>query len=256
MNVTVCQLPADQGALDHAFESLADHCHRTSSQLLLLPEMPFSSWLAQEPDVTMDAWKEAVAQHDNMIRRLEALPPTVVAGTRPVLTRGTPYNEAFVWLPESGYHPVHLKHYLPEEEGFFEASWYRRGPKQFKAADTPAGKVGFLVCTELWYGEWARHFARQGIDFLLSPRATADYSRDKWLAGGRVAAVNAGAFCLSSNRGGSDSNGVTWAGGGWVIDPDGEVLAVTDEDTPFITQSLDLQIAKQAKTTYPRYIPE
>jgi N-carbamoylputrescine amidase len=65
-----------------------------------------------------------------------------------------------------------------------------------------------------------------------------------------------GAFGISSNRSGTDALGMRWGGLGWIIDPDGEVLATTSEDEPVATVTVDLLDAERAKATYPRYILE
>ena len=62
---------------------------------------------------------------------------------------------------------------------------------------------------------------------------------------------------MSANRGGNDADGFAWAGGGWIIEPEeGQVLAVTDDQNPFVTVAVDMAIADHAKTTYPRYVAE
>lgn len=71
----------------------------------------------------------------------------------------------------------------------------------------------------------------------------------KWLAGGRAAAVVSGCFCLSSNRCEGSMGGM-----GWLLDPDGGILALTSEEEPFITMDIDLTAAEEAKHTYPRYV--
>jgi N-carbamoylputrescine amidase len=77
------------------------------------------------------------------------------------------------------------------------------------------------------------------------------------VAGGRTAAVVSGAFCLSSNRGGVDETDLAWGGAAWITEPEeGEVLALTTEEEPFATVDIDLNVAKQAKATYPRYVLE
>jgi N-carbamoylputrescine amidase len=45
-----------------------------------------------------------------------------------------------------------------------------------------------------------------------------------------------------------------FAGCGWIIDPDGEVLAVSSDIEPFVTRDIDLDRARAAKGTYPRYV--
>ena len=84
--------------------------------------------------------------------------------------------------------------------------------------------AGVNICTELWALETYATYAALGVELLLSPRATALGTTTRWVAVGVVAAVRSGAFSLSSNRvdptGGCGSSG-------WIIDPAGEVLAMT-----------------------------
>ncbi|HEU5358755.1 MAG TPA: carbon-nitrogen hydrolase family protein, partial [Gemmatimonadales bacterium] len=105
------------------------------------------------------------------------------------------------------------------------------------------------ICTELWALETYRDYAAQGAQLILSPRATAAATTPKWLALGSVAAVRSGAFSVSSNR--SDPSG-TCGGVGWIISPDGELLATTSATRPFATQDLDLAAPVRARHSYPR----
>ncbi len=54
----------------------------------------------------------------------------------------------------------------------------------------------------------------------------------------------------------SDGSALEWGGLGWVIGPDGDVLATTTRDEPFVTVEVDLEAARAAKWTYPRYVSE
>lgn len=255
MNLTVCELPHDPDRRQEAWEGLVEHCRAARSDVVLLPEMPFSVWLAATKEVDEARWAESVSTHEAWLQQLEELTAAVVLGSRPVIFEGRRHNEAFVW--ESGeYRPSHHKYYLPDEEGFWEATWYDRGTGSFPALETVPGKVGILVCTEIWFTEHARSLGRDGVTILANPRATEWSSRHKWLAGGRAAAVMAGAFCLSSNRSGTDARGMRWGGLGWIIDPDGEVLVTTSETEPYVTVPVDLFDAERAKVTYPRYVEE
>ena len=77
---------------------------------------------------------------------------------------------------------------------------------------------------------------------------------ENWIAAGKSAAIVAGAYCLSSNQ--SRPAGVLpdMGGAGWVIDPDGSLLALTSATEPFVTVAIDLAYADSAKATYPRYL--
>lgn len=234
------------------WSQLAEHVAKAQSELVLLPEMPFSPWIAATRPFEAQKWEAAVEAHESWIARMADLAPALTLSSRPVAERR---NEAFVWDAESGYRSVHDKYYLPDEEGFWEASWYARGDLDFTVARAGAAKAGFAICTEIWFTEHARNYARQGLQVLACPRATERSTVDKWIAGGRAAAVMAGAFCVSSNRSGEGS-GIQWGGNGWIIDPDGQVLGLTSSEHPILTLDLNLEQAEAAKRTYPRYVSE
>jgi N-carbamoylputrescine amidase len=42
----------------------------------------------------------------------------------------------------------------------------------------------------------------------------------------------------------------------WIISPEGDILAETDEQSPFATVEVDLEFTHLSKKTYPRYVPE
>ena len=88
----------------------------------------------------------------------------------------------------------------------------------------------------------------------MTPSATVQATLDKWLAGGRAAAVVSGAYSLSSNIVGSEEDAIHFGGQGWIIDPDGIVLGLTSHEQPFLTVDMDLAAAERAKQTYPRYV--
>ena len=254
MRVTVSQI--SDTTPEPEWAALAEHCAEHASELVVLGEMPFAPWLAGTDDVDPEAWRQAVEAHDMWIERLDDLGGAIVAGSRPELHDGVPYNEGFIWTKTQGYIPTHIKYYLPDEPGFWEATWYRRSPtKSFKAMPIADASTGFMICTDMWFTEHARGYADQDVDLLLVPRATEGRTVSKWLAGGRAAAVMSGAFCVSSNRQGM-SNGVMFGGSGWIIDPDGNVLATTSDAEPFATIDVDLGAAREAKKGYPRYVAE
>ncbi len=92
---------------------------------------------------------------------------------------------------------------------------------------------------------------------LLCPRATPASSSSTWVAGGRSAAWISGAFCLSSNFNGVNTQTMDFGGTGWITEPDGgSVVGLTSKASPFLTVDIDMEAAKKAKQTYPRYVQE
>lgn len=254
MKVTVCELRNDLESLEQDWQALVAHVQSESSDFVLLPEMPFFPWVAETDQADPAVWEASVEAHDRWMLRLVDLAPAIVAGSRPVVRQEKRLNQGFLWDASSGYRAVHHKYYLPNEEGFWEATWYDRGDGEFTLVETSEMRVGFMICTDLWFNFHARAYAKGGIDLLVCPRATPALTVSKWIAGGRTAAVISGAFCLSSNLGG-ESEHVKWGGGGWVIEPEeSELLGVTSQKDPFLTVEINLNVAKAAKHTYPRYV--
>lgn len=256
MKVTVCQLHDQPALFEKDWQGLVDHVRANDSDLVLLPEMPFAPWFASQREYEASTWQAAEERHSRWTGRLAELQPALVAATRPVSLPQGRRNQAFLWRPADGLLPVHEKYYLPDEPDFWEASWYDRGDLVFDFVEVAGVRLGFLICTELWFLEHARRYGRMGAHLVLTPRATEYRTREKWLVGGRAAAVVSGAYHLSSNRCGQPPDGPRFGGWGWVVDPDGEVLALTDDRQPFLTVEISLQAAEIARQTYPRYVLE
>jgi N-carbamoylputrescine amidase len=256
LKATICELGNDASAIARDWERLVAHVRAESSDLVVLPEMTFSPWFAVERQFDQAAWEAAVEAHDRWLERLPDLAPAAVVGTRPVCVGDRRLNQGFVCDEQAGYRPVHAKYYLPDEAGFWEASWYDRGDADFTAFRSGGLRAGMLICTELWFMERARAYGKAGIHLLVAPRATPRETLDKWLAGGRAAAVVAGAFALSSNRISGADETANLGGQGWAVSPDGDVLGLTSREQQFVTVALDLAEAERAKQTYPRYVPD
>jgi predicted amidohydrolase len=255
MNVTVAELDGHSGSVEVTWERLVSHCGERETDLVLLPEMPFSHWLAAAETVDPARWQDAVAAHDRWLERLPELSASVVAGTRPVTEDGRRYNEGFVWDRERSYRGVHRKTYLPDEPGFHEATWYDRGPTTFEPVDTHAGRIGFLICTEMWFLERARAYGKAGAEIIVTPRATEIRNAERWRTGGRIAAFVSACFHLSSAHAGIYGN-LAIGGGAWIADPTSSVLATTSAAEPFATVEIDLDQARAAKSAYPLYVDD
>ncbi len=256
MRITVCELNDNPEAFVKDWDELVTHVREEKSELVLLPEMPFSPWFAWKREYDKKIWQAAVAAHREWKERLPELGPAAVLGTRPVNADIKRLNQAFIWESKSGLQDTHSKCYLPDEEGFWEASWYDRGDDDFIPIKCKKALIGFVICTEIWFFEHSRSYGKMGVHLVACPRATPKSTLDKWLVAGRAASVVSGAFCISSNRINPSQKGADLGGQGWIVGPDGDVLGMTSQEQPFLTFEIDLQEAEQAKDTYPRYVPD
>ena len=250
MRVTVCELPHERTALDTAWSELCDHTARQRSALVLLPEFAFVEPFWESEVFDEARWARVTETCNSWIGRLHELDVDYVVGTRPVTQHGHHFNEGFLWFRAQLFTPLRRKHFMPDEPGGWESHWFTRGDAKFPRFSAGSLSFGLNICTEIWALDTYAAYAAANVSAVMCPRATSANTITKWRAAGIVAAVRSGAYCLSSNRaqGGESGGGV-----GWIIGPDGDVLAQTSADTPFVTQEIDPGVAAAAQSTYPRY---
>jgi N-carbamoylputrescine amidase len=250
MRVTVCELPHDPTALDAAWAALCKHTSRQRSELVLLPEFAMVEAVWETETFDPARWTAADELGSRWLLRLKELRAEHVVSTRPVTIHGRRLNQGFL-ASGAGAVPLRSKFFLPDEPGSWEAQWFDRGDAAFAVFRAGALSFGLNICTELWALESYAVYARAGVEAILAPRATAAATTAKWIAAGVVAAVRSGAFCLSSNR--VDPRGAC-GGVGWIISPDGAILATTSREAPFATVDIDLALPAAARKSYPRYV--
>lgn len=254
MRITVCQLGDTQDEFLASWYLLVDHVQKSNPDLVLLPEMPFYPWFVHKRQYDPEIWKKAVSAHEQSERFIQELSPASVLGTKPINEGNRRYNQAFLWTPQSRFQAAHTKYHLPDEDGFWEKTWYHRGDGVFAPIPYLKAQIGFLICSDIWFFEHSRAYGKKGVHIIACPRATPKSTLDKWLAGGRTSAVVSGAFCISSNK---FSQHTPYLGGlGWVTDPEGHVMGVTSRKQPFLTAEIDPNLADHAKHTYPRYVSD
>ena len=254
IKVTVCELHNEPAAFASDWKQLVSHVNGEASHLVVLPEMPFSPWFATTSRFDLPTWQAAVTSHDRWEERLQELSAALVLSSRPINRGKLRLNEGFLWESQQGYRPIHQKYYLPNEEAYWEASWYQRGNGDFVPITQGEVQLGMLICSDLWSLEHARSYGHAGVHLIAVPRATEQATTDKWIVGGRAAAILSGAFCLSSNRANGAGEPGDFGGRGWMIGPEGDILGLTSQQHSFVTVEIDLQKAEQAKKTYPRYM--
>ena len=150
--------------------------------------------------------------------------------------RSSVHNSLAYLTPGEGRYEVvhvHRKVFLPTY-GIFEEGRYVEPGRGVRAFDTRFGRVGMLICEDLWHSMPATILALDGADLLLCGCASpargyeASLSRPANLAEwDRIAARTAkehGVFVLLAHLAGSEG-GKIFAGGSTAWGPDGTLLA-------------------------------
>jgi N-carbamoylputrescine amidase len=252
----VCEIPSGVVAGDEVWRQFAGEVRRLRPDILLLNEMPFGSWLAASATKDDQALRDSQRLHEEGVARFPDLGVPLILGTYPTFERGHSVNQAFTWEANAGLVPVHTKQYFPDEAGFYEARWFERGETHFRLADLHGLKVGFMICSELMFNEWARYYGRQGAHVIAVPRATGPRSWRRWQTALAMAAIVSGCYVVSSNRCGVDRSGQEFGGRGAIFDPQGDLIVETSTQQPVAVVELDMDRVVQAQKSYPCYIAE
>lgn len=253
MRLSVAELPDEAARHDDAWADLVGFLRAAPTDVLVLPEMPFVQWSMFATNVVDPAaWRTALAVHDAMHARFDELAAGIVLGSRPVEREGTRLNQAFAWTRVAGTRGARAKYFLPDESDGREATWFARGDRDFAPMAVGALRVGFQLCTELLFVDRSRAIGRGGAQLIAAPRATSGHRR--WPMAAGMAAIASGCFVATANRRSYTAD--TFAGASWIVSPEGETLAATTADAPFVTVDVDLAAADRAKRTYPRYLPD
>jgi N-carbamoylputrescine amidase len=133
--------------------------------------------------------------------------------------------------------------HIPDDPGFNEKFYFTPGDTGFQPIDTPAGRLGVLVCWDQWYPEAARLMALRGAQILIYPTAIGwargekkeicQDQRSAWQTIQRSHAIANGLFVLSINRTGRENNLDFW-GTSFISNPIGHVVSEAPTDRPEI----------------------
>ena len=251
MRVTVCETPHDRSRSERAWKALCSHVRDEGSELLVLPEFAFLEPVWEHKRCDQRRWDSLEMEASSWLSRLHELNCSWVIGSVPTSSAGSPLNQGFLWSVASGVIFLRSKRYLPNEPGGWEARWFTKGTEEFPVYSAGPLKFGLNICTELWALETFGPYAKAGVHAVVSPRATAEATTERWVALAKTVAVRAGTFSLSSNRRHEDGS---CGGVGWIVDPEGNELARTSRSSPAVTLEVDLNASLLAKSGYPRYV--
>lgn len=252
MRITVCEIRGDDPAsAQDDWTQLCQHTTQRQPDLVLLPEFAFLPAVWELARFEQATWDDAVVQAEQWVERFGELNCTWVLGAFPVSRSGRPLNQGFLWHREQGLVPLRCKAYLPNEAGGWEATWFDRGEAVFPAYEAGALVFGLNICTELWALDSVCGYPAQGVQAIVTPRASGLATTERWVALAKTIAVRCGAYSLSSNRRHADG---ACGGVGWIIDPEGAEIARTSQAEPFVTREVDLSQSKAAQSVYPRYV--
>jgi N-carbamoylputrescine amidase len=120
--------------------------------------------------------------------------------------------------------------------------------------DTPLGRIGMLICYDLWFPEATRALALQGAELICVPTNWVPIPGQRPGAAAmattlcQAAAHVNGVFVLAADRVGVE-RGQPFIGQSIIVGPTGwpEVAVASADDTALLTASIDVDRAEQSR---------
>jgi len=207
------------------------------ADLAVLPELALTGYFLKDlvPDVAISLNSPEIASLKSLSRNI-----SVVVGFVEV-TRDYQFYNSAAWFEEGEIKHLHRKVYLPTYGLFDEQRYLGRGDR-FRAFDTKFGKMGLLVCEDMWHLSAPYLLAMDGATTLVclssSPGrgveenelGTASAWRNLTTATARFLTCRV----IYVNRAGYE-DGVAFWGGSHVVAPSGSIVAAAPEFEPSLT---------------------
>ncbi len=153
------------------------------------------------------------------------------------------------------------KLHIPDDPLYYEKFYFTPGDLGVPCFETPAARVGALICWDQWFPEAARLAALGGAEILCYPtaigwqfdesEATDRAQHDAWEVAQRAHAIANGIFVAAVNRVGQEGDIRFW-GQSFVADPFGRVLArASAEEEETLVVECDLREIENVRRNWP-----
>ncbi len=238
---------------DSGLRTCLDAARSRGAALALLPELPLDPWCAADKSARdSDAEPTEGPRHRLLAQAAAETGIGVVGGA--IVTdpdTGQRHNTALVFDAKGALRARYRKIHVPWEEGFWERAHYEAGQEPPTPFDGFGLRLGLQLCSDLQRPAGCQLLGAAGAEAVLAPRATLDWTWERWRTVIRASAITASVYVVSANRPGPE-RGVSMGGPSFVVDPHGEVLVETQE--PVVVVTLQRAVVQQARAEYPGYL--
>jgi len=237
------------------------------AQLICLQELHNTLYFCQEENVRyFDLAEPIPGPTTEHLCQLAARYGVVIVGS--IFEKRAPglyHNTAVVIEKNGSLAGIYRKMHIPDDPGFYEKFYFTPGDLGFHPIETSLGTPGVLVCWDQWYPEAARLMALQGAQVLIYPTAIgwdptdtpAEKSRQReaWITVQRGHAVANGCYVIATNRVGREEwpgvKGIDFWGSSFVAGPQGELLAIADQEETILYADIDLTHSEDVRRIWP-----
>ncbi len=230
--------PGDKAGNLKKIEQAAVRAQKQGAELLILPELSLTGYVVRD-----QIYELAEEIPGPSVKRIEAFAKKaglhIIFGMPELSknTQATLHNTAVLVSPK-GLIGKYRKMYLPTHSIFEEKRYFRPG-YQPAVFDTDLGKIGLIVCYDIYFPEVVRLTRLEGAQLIVCISASPAVRRTFFEVLTTARAIENTAFLAFVNLAGIE-DGLQFWGGSRLLGPNGRVLVQAKHDeADFVTAKID-----------------
>jgi predicted amidohydrolase len=227
----LAQFPCKIGNKQYNINKIAKHTKQAKKQkadIIIFPEMSLTGYTTR--DLTYELAEEIPGPSTEKIGKIAKKENLyVIYGTPERSEKGKAilYNSAVLTGPE-GYIGKYRKMHLPTHSVFEEKRYFRLGYKT-PIFETNIGKLGIIICYDIFFPETTRALRLQGAKFIICISASPAVRKIFFETLTTARAIENTCFLAYVNLVGIE-NGLQFWGGSRLISPSGTIITQSRYD--------------------------
>jgi predicted amidohydrolase len=251
--IALAQISCEQGNKEKNLETIRENvakAKREGAQLVIFPELSLTGYVVRD-----QIYELAERIHGPSTRFVEELAKEsklhIIFGMPEASEKAqaTLYNSAILVGPKGVIGKYH-KMYLPTHSVFEEKRYFRPG-YQVAVFDTKLGKIGLVICYDIYFPEVTRLTRLKGAQLIVCISASPGIRRSFFETLTTARAIENTAFLAYVNMAGIE-DGLQFWGGSRMIGPGGRIIAQAKYDEEdFVVAEVDYADAKSVEAFVP-----
>jgi predicted amidohydrolase len=229
--IALSQFPCKIGNKQHNISRMSKHAQKARRQkadVVIFPEMSLTGYTIR--DLVYDLSEEIPGPSTRKIERIARKENLYIVYGMPERSekgKAILYNTAVLTGPE-GYIGKYRKMYLPTHSVFEEKRYFRPG-YQIPVFETSIGKLGMVICYDIFFPEVTRALRLQGAKLIICISASPAVRRKFFETLTTARAIENTCFLAYVNLVGLE-NGLQFWGGSRLINPSGTIITQAKYD--------------------------
>jgi agmatine deiminase len=254
VQMTMSEIPSEN--LKKALSMIGEAADK-GADAVCLPELFMTHYFPQELGGNPPHWEEIPGEVTRSLSEAARRNNVVLVAGSLCEKAGTRfYNTSLVFDSDGRLLGKYRKMHLPNDECFYEKSYFSPGNLGYRVFQTGIGNIGVSICYDQWFPEVARINTLMGAEIIFYPSAIGTVEgiaqeegswRDAWITVQRGHAISNATTIVAVNRAGKEGRINFW-GSSFVCDAFGKILVMGGKGEEILIAEVDLELNRRIRS--------